>query len=41
VPARFVNFPDEGHWVLKPKNGAYWHKEVFGWLKKHVPPGGK
>jgi dipeptidyl aminopeptidase/acylaminoacyl peptidase len=41
VPSRFINFPDEGHWVLKPKNGAYWHKEVFGWLKKHVPPGGK
>lgn len=41
VPSRFVNFPDEGHWVLKPKNSAYWHKEVFGWLKKYVPPGGK
>ena len=41
VPSRFVNFPDEGHWVLKPKNSEYWHKEVFAWLKKHVPPGGK
>ncbi|MCE9562670.1 MAG: S9 family peptidase [Planctomycetes bacterium] len=41
VPSRFVNFPDEGHWVLKPKNGAYWHKEVFGWLAKYAPPGGK
>ena len=41
VPSRFVNFPDEGHWVLKPKNSDYWHKEVFGWLKKYVPPGGK
>jgi dipeptidyl aminopeptidase/acylaminoacyl peptidase len=39
VPSRFVNFPDEGHWVLKPKNSAYWHKEVFGWLTKYVPPG--
>ncbi len=41
VPSRFVNFPDEGHWVLKPKNSEYWHKEVFAWLKKYCPPGGK
>jgi dipeptidyl aminopeptidase/acylaminoacyl peptidase len=41
VKSRFINFPDEGHWVLKPKNSEYWHKEVFAWLKKHVPPGGK
>jgi dipeptidyl aminopeptidase/acylaminoacyl peptidase len=41
VPARMINFPDEGHWVLKPKNSEYWHKEVFAWLEKHVPPGGR
>jgi dipeptidyl aminopeptidase/acylaminoacyl peptidase len=41
VLSRFINFPDEGHWVLKPKNSEYWHKEVFGWLTKHVPPGGR
>jgi dipeptidyl aminopeptidase/acylaminoacyl peptidase len=41
VPSRFINFPDEGHWVLKPRNSQYWHNEVFGWLRKHVPPGGK
>jgi dipeptidyl aminopeptidase/acylaminoacyl peptidase len=41
VPSRFVNFPDEGHWVLKPKNSEYWHREVFGWLKKHVAAGAK
>jgi dipeptidyl aminopeptidase/acylaminoacyl peptidase len=41
VPSRFVNFPDEGHWVLKPKNSEYWHKEVFAWLKKYAPPGGR
>src|SRR5262249_6547077 len=40
VPSRFVNFPDEGHWVLKPKNGERWHQEVFGWLEKYVPPRG-
>ena len=41
VPSRFINFPDEGHWVLKPRNSEYWHKEVFAWLKKYVPPGGQ
>lgn len=41
VPSRFINFPDEGHWVLKPRNSEFWHKEVFAWLKKYCPPGGK
>ena len=41
VKSRLINFPDEGHWVLKPKNSEYWHKEVFAWLKEHVPPGGR
>ncbi len=41
IPSKFINFPDEGHWVVKPKNSEYWHKEVFAWLKKYVPPGGR
>jgi dipeptidyl aminopeptidase/acylaminoacyl peptidase len=41
IPSRFINFPDEGHWVLRPRNGEYWHREVFAWLKKYVPPGPK
>jgi dipeptidyl aminopeptidase/acylaminoacyl peptidase len=41
VPAKMINFPDEGHWVLKPKNSEYWHKEVFAWLEKYAPPGGR
>ncbi len=41
VPSRMVNFPDEGHWVLKPANSKYWHEEVFNWLKKYAPPGPK
>ncbi len=39
VPSRMINFPDESHWVLKPANSIYWHKEVFDWLKKYVTPG--
>jgi dipeptidyl aminopeptidase/acylaminoacyl peptidase len=41
VPSKMINFPDEGHWVLKPANSAYWHKEVFAWLEKYAPPGGR
>lgn len=41
VPSKMINFPDEGHWVSKPKNSEFWHKEVFAWLKKYCPPGGK
>lgn len=41
IPSRFVNFPDEGHWVLKPANSKRWHDEVFAWLDKYCPPGGK
>ncbi len=35
VPSRFVNFPDEGHWVNKAANGHRWHTEVFEWLDKY------
>lgn len=41
IPSKMINFPDEGHWVLKPANSAYWHKEIFAWLAKYVAPGGK
>jgi dipeptidyl aminopeptidase/acylaminoacyl peptidase len=39
IPSKMINFPDEGHWVLKPANSAYWHRQVFAWLKKYVAPG--
>lgn len=41
VPSRFVNFPDEGHWVSKSHNSIHWHSEVFAWMTKYCPPGGK
>ncbi|MCW5802586.1 MAG: S9 family peptidase [Deltaproteobacteria bacterium] len=34
VPSRFIHFPDENHWVLKPQNSKLWHDEVLGWLDK-------
>jgi dipeptidyl aminopeptidase/acylaminoacyl peptidase len=36
VPARFLHFPDENHWVLKPSNSIQWHEEVMGWLRKWI-----
>ncbi|MBL8814015.1 MAG: S9 family peptidase [Planctomycetaceae bacterium] len=39
IPSKFINFPDEGHWVLKPANSHYWHSEIFSWLKEYCPPG--
>ncbi len=41
IESKMINFPDEGHWVAKPANSAYWHREVFAWLAKFVPPGGR
>jgi acylaminoacyl-peptidase len=32
VPSRFLTFPDENHWVLKPKNSVMWHETVLDWL---------
>jgi dipeptidyl aminopeptidase/acylaminoacyl peptidase len=32
IPSKFLYFPDEGHWVLKPQNGLVWHREYFKWL---------
>jgi dipeptidyl aminopeptidase/acylaminoacyl peptidase len=34
VPARLVCFPDENHWVLKPRNSLLWYREVLGWLER-------
>jgi dipeptidyl aminopeptidase/acylaminoacyl peptidase len=34
VPARLVYFPDENHWILKPRNSLLWYREVLGWLKR-------
>ena len=40
IPSRLVVFPDENHWVLKPKNSLQWYGEVFQWLDKWTGKGG-
>jgi dipeptidyl aminopeptidase/acylaminoacyl peptidase len=34
VKSRFVYFPEENHWVLKPQNAQVWQKEFYKWLKE-------
>jgi dipeptidyl aminopeptidase/acylaminoacyl peptidase len=34
IPSRFLHFPDENHWVLKPANSILWHETVLAWLDR-------
>jgi dipeptidyl aminopeptidase/acylaminoacyl peptidase len=36
VPSRFLYFPDEGHWVLKPQNSVLWNRVFFDWLNRYL-----
>jgi dipeptidyl aminopeptidase/acylaminoacyl peptidase len=36
VESRYLYFPDEGHWVLKPGNARVWYETVWAWLAQHV-----
>jgi dipeptidyl aminopeptidase/acylaminoacyl peptidase len=34
VPARYLYFPDENHWVLSAQNGILWQRTFYDWLDK-------
>jgi dipeptidyl aminopeptidase/acylaminoacyl peptidase len=36
VPSRFLSFPDENHWVVKPQNSKLWHDEVLAWIDRYT-----
>jgi dipeptidyl aminopeptidase/acylaminoacyl peptidase len=36
IPSKFLYFPDEGHWVLKPQNSELWHTTIFDWLDEYL-----
>ena len=36
VPAEYLYFPDENHWVLHPQNGILWQRTFFNWLDKYL-----
>jgi dipeptidyl aminopeptidase/acylaminoacyl peptidase len=38
VPAKFLYFPDEGHWVLRPRNRRLWWGTVLDWIDQYLKP---
>ena len=36
VESRLLWFPDEGHWVLKPRNSQLWYRTVLDWIERHA-----
>ena len=39
IPSKFLYFPDEGHFVLKPRNRRLWWGVVLDWLDESLRPG--
>ena len=33
IPSKLLYFPDENHWVLKPRNSIVWHETVLDWIE--------
>jgi dipeptidyl aminopeptidase/acylaminoacyl peptidase len=38
VPSELLIFPDEGHWVLKPRNSSLWYKTFLDWIGNWTKP---
>ncbi len=38
VPSRFVYFPNENHWILKPQNSVFWYQQVEQWFVEQNAP---
>ena len=38
VPAKFLYFPDEGHFVTRPRNRRLWWGTVLDWLDQYLKP---
>jgi dipeptidyl aminopeptidase/acylaminoacyl peptidase len=36
VPSKLVVFPDEGHWILKPRNSEFWYSTFLDWLARYL-----
>ncbi|MCL2245498.1 MAG: S9 family peptidase [Lentimicrobiaceae bacterium] len=34
IPSKFLFFPEETHFVLKPQNAILWQREFMGWLDR-------
>jgi dipeptidyl aminopeptidase/acylaminoacyl peptidase len=36
IESRFLDFPNENHWVLQPADSVQWYQTVLGWLDAHL-----
>lgn len=36
VPSKFLYFPDEDHFILKPQNSELWYKTVWSWFAEYL-----
>ena len=36
IESKFLYYPDENHWILKPQNSVQWHNEVNAWLNTYI-----
>jgi dipeptidyl aminopeptidase/acylaminoacyl peptidase len=36
VPSKLLEFPGEGHWVLKPQDSVLWYHTVLDWIAEWV-----
>jgi len=39
IPSELLYFPDENHWVLKPRNSVEWYGTVQDWMKRWLENG--
>lgn len=36
IPSRYLYFPDETHWVLRPQNSLLWHRNFIDWFDGYL-----
>ena len=36
VPSELLIYPDENHWILRPRNIVSWYTEIFAFLEHHT-----
>jgi dipeptidyl aminopeptidase/acylaminoacyl peptidase len=36
IESKFLDFPNENHWVLQPADSVQWYQTVLGWLDAHL-----
>jgi len=36
IDVKMVIFPDEGHWITKPRNTEFWYNTIHEWMAKYL-----